>query len=242
MRSSGEGSTPGSSDIYQESFYTFSFTPFMITLFKEDLVRLSELFKASFPIVKFEIGKKSLEYPLDKPDDLDMLSGSKESNRKEFHSLNIRAQSALDPETASYMLLDIDQTTCTICLSHTSSKTQQSIRQSLLGILSRRNSYSFIKNQRMETIFIILDSLLVIYLLFLKDAVDRRFSFTMPDSVLFLTAVFLNIVFLIPHGKNKIYLCYEKTIPFIRKNREIICLILAYSIIGIIILSKLIGV
>ena len=68
MKNSGTG--------IQETYYTYSFTPFMLTLFRQDMVRVVETVKNSYPEARIQFGEETLEYEIDSVKEMEEIAAT----------------------------------------------------------------------------------------------------------------------------------------------------------------------
>ncbi len=216
----------------RDSYYTFSFSPFMLTLYKEDIVEFIKITKSYFPGIVYQIGGYSLEDEINNSEDLEILIKNDNFKKKEYHSFYFNVQEETGKEQP-YLILDISPSSCNIYLSDSSSQKLKKMYTEIKKIIELRNIFRFFRKKIFNYIISICDIFFIIYMFFLKDIIEKAFNRRIPDIVLLLSVLLINIIFIIPHGKNKIYLFEKKNVNYLIRNRE--NLILTGALVTIII-------
>jgi hypothetical protein len=224
-----------------ETFYTFSFMPFMLVLFLEDIIELVELKKNKAYKVIIQIGINSLDYNLNTVSGLAEIVKSDKMKQLEYHSFYIHIQSITGKKDEPYLIMDIAPTSYSFYQSDAFDPKLTEIGKKIKEIITKRNIYRIFRNRLIDTIIFICDLFFVFYILFLKDMLQKYFDLKLPDFLLLMLALLLNLIFIVPHGKNKIYLFDKNEVNFFKKNREVLFLSSLMGIIGLITLSIIIN-
>lgn len=227
----------------RESYYTFSFSPFMLTLFKEDLIYILDITKGAFPKANVQIGKSVLEKEIS--NELDINELSKKSNYAEYHCLYIYVQTTAEEHEKTYLIVDISPSSYNLFVSNSSDEKLLRLYREIKEVILNRNIYRFFKNKVVYTFVIVCDIFFLLYILFLKDVVEKLVNANIPDGLFLMFVLLVNIVFIVPHGKNKIYLNEESKVSIFAKNREVLLIGGIILVIGVIIffnIMKLLGV
>jgi len=217
----------------RESYYTFSFSPFMLTIFKEDLDYILSITTGLFQKVNIQIGKNVLEREINSKADINKLSSK--DKQTEYHCLYIYIQSG-----ESYLIVDISPSTYNLFVSDSSDERLLKLYKAIKEVILNRNIYRFFKNKVVYSFVIVCDFFFLLYILFLKDVIERGISASIPDSLFLMFVLLVNIVFIVPHGKNKIYLLEESRVSVFVKNREVLLIGGIVLVIGVIIFFNII--
>ncbi len=229
----------GSQKSIRESFYTFSFSPFMLTLFKEDIKRIIEITKSDFPKVTIQIGQYTLEKEINEISDIEAIAKSNQKKLREYHCLYILVQTSPKETEKPYMIIDISPSSYNLFISDSEEKKLIALHAKIKEIMVNRNIYRFFKNKIINIFVLICDVFFVLYVLFLKDIIEKLINFRIPDTLFLLAALLVNIIFIVPHGKNKIYIQEEKKVSVFKKDRETIMIGGIIAVIGIILIFSI---
>lgn len=217
----------------RDTYYTFSFSPFMLTLFKEDIIRLIEIASSSGRCASFQIGGYSLENEIKNPADIDSLVKNDDFKRKEYHSFYFIIQDPEGLKDKPYLILDISPSSCSLYLSDMNDAGLKKIYGEIKNIIEHRNNFRIFRKRFINFIVLFCDLFLIFYMFFLKDLMEKIVNRQIPDTIPMLTLLLINIIYIIPHGKNKFYLFEKKEVNYLFKNRENLFLIGVLLVIGI---------
>ena len=217
----------------RDTYYTFSFSPFMLTLFKDDIISLIEIALSSGQCASFQIGGYSLENEIKNPSDLDSLAKNDDYKRKEYHSFYFIIQDPEGLKDKPYLILDISPSSCSLYLSDTHDSLLNKIYGEIKSIIECRNNFRFFRKRFLNFIVAFFDLFLILYMFFLKDMMEKVVNRQIPDTIPLLTLLLINIIYIIPHGKNKFYLFKRNEVNYFFKNRENLFLMGVLLVIGI---------
>ncbi len=225
----------------RDSYYTLSFSPFMLTLYKEDILSLIKIAGSSSGKTSFQVGSYTLENEIKNSKDLEKLVKNDDFKQKEYHSFYIIVQSAAGLKEQPYFILDISPSSCNIYLSDTGDTELLKIYNDIKKIIEHRNNLRFFRKRIINFIIVICDIFLVLSIFFLKDIMEKALNKRFPDIIPILMLLLLNMIYIIPHGNNKIYLFERRDVKFLFKNRENIFLVGILAIIGIFIVISVVN-
>jgi hypothetical protein len=231
----------GSPGSCRESYYTFSFSPFMIMLFKEDILQLLKLSGDGFPEAAFQIGKQSLESKIKVPSDVQLLLKKDDYQQREYHNYFMILQFSAGNKDEPYLILDISSSSCNLFLSDKKAENLKEIYLKIKEMIEFRNIYRYFRNSFFYTFVILCDLFFLTYMIFLKDLFEKFINRRIPDTLLLLLALLVNIIFIIPHGKNRVYLFDRDKVNIVKKNREIIILGGVILIIAVLIVTSILS-
>ncbi len=206
----------------QESFATYSFAPFMLSLYKSDLVKLITVTKGRFPKVDIQIGRKRLENRINELSDLEDLIKRDKFKPVEYRCFYMSVQASLATMVAANLVLEISPEYYSLYVADSADENLKDLVRDIKAIVRNRNIYRFFRNKAVTAAVFAVDFLLLGYIVLFKDMIERNLNVTIPDALFILFAALVNGMFLVPHGKNKIYLFPETQVPALTRNREML--------------------
>ncbi len=204
----------------KKNLYTYSFSPFIISLYKEDVVQLVEVVKSNYPEAKIFIGKDGLDFDLSNRIDIEEFFKNEEISKKVYNSLYIRIMTGND-ENSPYLIIEIDQYSYNYIICGKDKKLNK-IKNEILKIIKHNRVYKFIKNPITITLALGFDILFLLFIFQFKDFVEKKINFSFSYISLLMIFFMVNLIFILPSGKNRIFLKSKKEVPFIKRSPEII--------------------
>jgi hypothetical protein len=192
----------------------------MLTLYREDILRLIEIVRPDYPDAVFQIGGYTLEHEISNSQDMEKIVKDDEFRQREYHCLNLIVQAKPWQKDQPHMILDISPSSCNLYLSDPGELKLLNIYGEIKKIIEAGNIFRFFRKKIFNIVIIICDILFIIYLFFLKDLIEKAANRSIPDNLLLLSVLLINVIFIIPHGKNKIYLYERGKVNLFLKNRE----------------------
>lgn len=226
----------------QETNYTFSFAPFMLALYKDDLIRLIETTKSNFPKVTIQIGKKRLEYFINSAADVDELFKTDGGKTEEYHCLYLSLHTSVTTMMAASVIMEITPSMYSLYIEDSQNQKLKELMKTIQGIVRNRNIFRFFRNRFISIFIFLADFLLLLYVLLFREMLERTLNISMPDGLVILLALLINGIFLVPHGQNKIFLLPENEVNVVYRNREtlvISAILLAIGLTVIFIILRL---
>ncbi len=92
----------------KKNLYTYSFSPFIIQLYKEDITQLVDLVKSNYPEAKIFIGKDGLDFDLSNRIDIEEFFKNQELSKQVLNSIYIRITTG-ENENSPFLIIEIDQ-------------------------------------------------------------------------------------------------------------------------------------
>jgi hypothetical protein len=225
----------------QENYSTFSFNPFILILYKEDLVRLIETTGKDFPKVDIQLGQKKLEEKIQFIADVESLANRDNNAEKIFSHLYISLRTSASAMMAANMIVEITPNSNSLYIFDRSDERLVKLGKEIMQIIRSRDPYRYLRNRFVSLAVFIIDFAFLFYTVFLKDLIEKTLNFSMPDMMILAFVLLLNSMFLVPHGKNKIFLKNKDEIGVFTKFREctVVCgiLLLAFADLVLIVLK-----
>ena len=204
----------------QDNFSTFSFKPLVLTLYKDDLLKLIDLTNKDFPKVDIQFGRKKLENSIHFQADVESLASREGNEPVEYSLLYISLHTSTSAMIAANLILDIQPNTCSLYVFDRADEKLVSLAGEIKKVLRSRDPYRFFRNRFVSILVYIIDSAYIFYTIFLKDMLEKSLNYSMPDWFFLAFVLLCNCSFLIPHPKNKIFLKNKKEVSIFKKYRE----------------------
>ncbi|MCX7820675.1 MAG: hypothetical protein N2258_03265 [Brevinematales bacterium] len=204
----------------KKNLYTYSFSPFIISLYKEDIVQLVEVIKSNYSDAKIFIGKDGLDFDLSNRIDLEEFFKNEEIANKIYNSLYIRILTGQN-ENDPYLIIEVDQYSYNYILCGKDKKLNK-IKNEILKILRHNRVYKFIKNPLTIGITILFDIFFFLFIIKFKDLVEKQINFSFSYISLLMIFFIVNLIFILPSGKNRIFLKPKKQVPILKRAPETI--------------------
>ncbi len=213
----------------------------MIMLFKDDVLNVLEISRQDFPEAAVQIGRQSLEHEIKDQGDIKALVKKDDLIQKEYHNFFLIVQSSAGSKEEPYLILDVSSSSCNLYLSDQGDRKLKSLYLKIKGLVESRNIYRYFRNRIFYSLIVICDLFFLVYMFFIKDLFEKLLNKRIPDILLLLAALLVNVIFIVPHGKNRIFLFERDHVGFMKKNREIIILGSVVLIIAALIISSVIS-
>lgn len=192
----------------------------ILTLYKEDLIKLIELTNKDFPKVDIQIGRKKLEHSFQFQADVESLSGKEGKEAVEYNHLYISLHTSTSAMIAANLILDIQPNTCSLYVFDRADEKLVKLAKEIKKVLRSRDPYRFFRNRFTSIAVYVVDFAYLFYIIFLKDMLEKSLNYSMPDYYFLALVLLINSTFLIPHGKNKLFLKGPKEVKILLKYRE----------------------
>lgn len=222
----------------QESRSTFSFQPFILMLFRDELVKLIEKCGKEFPNADIQMGEKRLEHKIQFKDDVDLLSNWNNSVDKTFHHLYISLRTSASSAMAASMILEITPYNKSLYIHDRQDEKTSKLAKEIRKLIQSRDPYRFVRNTFVNIAIYAVDFVFLFYIVFLKDMIEKVMNFPMPDLMMLIFVLLLNSTFLVPRGKNRIYLKNSDQIGFFEKytNFAVTCGIYFLALVNLVLI------
>ncbi len=221
----------------KKNLYTYSFSPFIIQLYKEDITQLVDLVKSNYPEAKIFIGKDGLDFDLSNRIDIEEFFKNQELSKQVLNSIYIRITTG-ENENSPFLIIEIDQYSYNYIISGKDKKLRK-IKNEILKIINRNRVYKYIKNPFTIFFVICVDIAFFLFIFKFKDLVEKKLNFSFSYISLLMFLFVTNLIFILPSGKNRIFLKPKKEVPFFKKYREAIAF---FSIFSLFILLFIVGI
>ncbi len=202
----------------KKNLYTYSFLPSIFSLYKEDVVQLVDLIKSNYPEAKIYFGKDGLDFDLISRLEAEDLFKNEEIKKKVFNSLYIRINTG-NSENDPYLIIELDQYSFNFIISGRDKKLFK-IKREIYKIFKRNRIYKFIQNPYIISIVLLIDLLYFPAILRFKTTIEKLLNLSLSYITILLTFFIINLVFILPGGKNRIFLKPKKEIPIFTRARE----------------------
>ncbi|MGC8764870.1 MAG: hypothetical protein ACP5QT_03195 [Brevinematia bacterium] len=202
----------------KKNLYAYSFFPFIVSLFKEDICQIVELVKSNYPEAKIFFGRDGLDFELTSRLETENFFKNEEISNKVYNSLYIRINTSND-ENAPYLIIELDQYSYNYIISGKDKKLNK-VRREILKILRRGRVYRYIQNPFTISLILIIDVLFFPLILKFKDTLEKILNVSFSYITILLIFFLINIIFLIPGGKNRIFLKSKKEVSIFRRAKE----------------------
>lgn len=208
----------------QDNFSTFSFSPTILTLFKEDLIKLISVTNKDFPKVDIQLGRKKLEHHIQFQADVESLSNKEGKEAIEYNHLYISLHTSTAAMIAANLILEIQDRTYSLYVFDRADERLVNLAKEIKTILKSSDPYRFFRTRLTSILIYAIDFIYLVYIMFLKDMLEKSLNYSMPDYYFIALIVLINSILLIPHGKNRIFLKTKKEVSIFMKYREMLVL------------------
>lgn len=210
----------------RKNLYSYSFSPYIFSIYKDDLLQLVELIKENYPQSRIFFGKDGLDFEIHSRIKAEELLKNEELRKETFNSLYIKITTG-DTSDSPYLIIELDKYSFNYIIMGKDKKLNQ-IKNEVLKIFKRHRVYRFINNKITKTIILIFDVLLFLFVFKFKTYFEKKFNINISYISILLTFFIINLAFVLPSGKNRIFLRPKKEVPIFKRCPETINLILIF--------------
>jgi len=210
----------------KKNLYSYSFSPYIFNLYREDILQITELVKENYPDSKIFFGKDGLDFEIKSRLEAEEFFKSEEMSKQIFNSFYIKITTG-NTEESPYLIIELDKYSFNFIISGKDKKLLK-IKNEIFKIFKKHRIYRFINNKLTKFIVLLLDILLFVFIFKFKDMVEKKLNFNISYITILLIFFILNLVFILPSGQNKIFLKSKKDVPFFRRSPELLNLLFIF--------------
>lgn len=219
----------------EETYNTYNFLPNTLVFFREDVEFILKSVHSVAPRCEMQIGLESLEKSIELPADIDRLAPKEGEKPTAYHSLYVHLTDPKQETKPDYLILEISPSYYHLYLSDKNNASLLKLFEKFQQFLAKKNVFKTFRNRFVDFVIFGFDVLILSYIVALQDIIDRALGFTLPEYLLLLVILLVNLVFVVPHGKNRFYLTSENKVSYFAKKKENIFISATILCIGVVI-------
>lgn len=228
----------------EETFNTYNFLPYTLVFYREDVEFILKTVHEVAPRCEIQIGQETLDSSIELPADIDRLAPKEKEKPQTYHSLYLHLVDPKQENTPDYLILEIAPSYYHLYLSDKNNASLLKLYEKLRRFLATKNVFKTFRNRIVDAVILAFDALIMSYIVFFQDIVDRALGFAFPEYLLLLIILLVNLIFVVPHGRNRYYFTTEKKVPYFARKKELLSItaaIVAISVVILMIIQNILG-